>query len=88
MINISSPVLLTVCGNFSCSDSEDVIRQCPWERSDPEGAEEVCDQSEQLCGNQRLGARPAHVRIVAFSLQWGADDFVTPGLCFTKGLVT
>lgn len=47
---------------FSCSDSEDVIRQCPRERSDPEGAEEVSDQSQQLRGNQGLRARPAHVR--------------------------
>lgn len=62
-------MLLTVCDYFSCSDSEDVIRQCPRERSDPEGAEEVSDQSQQLRGNQGLRARPAHVRTAGFSLQ-------------------
>lgn len=55
-------MLLAVCGYFSCSDSEDVIRQCPRKRSDPEGAEEVSDQSQQLRGNQGLRAGPAHVR--------------------------
>lgn len=69
MINISSQGILTVCGNFSCSDSEDVVRQCPREMSDPEGAEEVGDQSEQLRGNQGLRARPADVRTLGFSLQ-------------------
>lgn len=55
-------MLLTVCDYFSCSDSEDVVRQCPRERSDPKGAEEVGDQPQQLRGNQGLRARPAHVR--------------------------